>query len=499
MASTAIAVKDQTYARSQFIALGVGVIVGRCGRRSPASALTPSSLSLIGRDWVVVPERHVVVELKAGRSSQYAKFGVSPTLGLISRPEIVGFSSGRWIQTDRKFHGWVGPHCARDRFALVTWKNPSDGARCVCVLDMKTGRRVAASLTDGISGFDLISSTRRWAVTAYRRGEVMSLWNFDRVETGEVKVVEGITLPGEPSAIEVDDLGDLLVVVFGGLQSDRRMLITTDLPSTLATGGLGNYMSYDVAFKKLWCWNRTMYSSGIDCSLSCVTTGKSTVLPPNSGFTPIGGPYYAIKIGSLWEIYSVVEPTKLVCRHRADRRDTILFGQQLVVKEPGMTTTTPNHIEVIDAVSGFVIFKIPDSAQSSVSPIPRKCTRLQSLASKAEFVYFVELLQARCIRWLSTYVSARKLPEVLAISHLCITLEQLPDETTIPLPLATRWLTVLNAVISMTEWAEAPDVEHNLPASLTCLPGPAALTTCHSSGLFLKQYSNSVSEHCDSA
>ncbi|KAH3761624.1 hypothetical protein Pelo_6546 [Pelomyxa schiedti] len=33
---------------------------------------------------------------------------------------------------------------------------------------------------------------------------------------------------------------------------------------------------------------------------------------------------------------------------------------------------------------------LPDSAQSSVSPIPLKCTRLQSLASKAEFVYFVE-------------------------------------------------------------------------------------------------------------
>ncbi|KAH3731596.1 hypothetical protein Pelo_17571 [Pelomyxa schiedti] len=33
---------------------------------------------------------------------------------------------------------------------------------------------------------------------------------------------------------------------------------------------------------------------------------------------------------------------------------------------------------------------LPDSAQSSVSPIPLKRARLQSLASKAEFVYFVE-------------------------------------------------------------------------------------------------------------
>ncbi|KAH3758544.1 hypothetical protein Pelo_9651 [Pelomyxa schiedti] len=34
---------------------------------------------------------------------------------------------------------------------------------------------------------------------------------------------------------------------------------------------------------------------------------------------------------------------------------------------------------------------LPDSAQSSVSPIPQKRARLQSLASKAEFVYFVEV------------------------------------------------------------------------------------------------------------
>ncbi|KAH3722861.1 hypothetical protein Pelo_18433 [Pelomyxa schiedti] len=34
---------------------------------------------------------------------------------------------------------------------------------------------------------------------------------------------------------------------------------------------------------------------------------------------------------------------------------------------------------------------LPDSAQSSVSPILLKRARLQSLASKAEFVYFVEV------------------------------------------------------------------------------------------------------------
>ncbi|KAH3731350.1 hypothetical protein Pelo_17818 [Pelomyxa schiedti] len=48
-----------------------------------------------------------------------------------------------------------------------------------------------------------------------------------------------------------------------------------------------------------------------------------------------------------------------------------------------------------------------------------------------------KLLQARCSRWLSTYVSTRKLPEILAISHLCttgkaITLEQLPSRSDIP-------------------------------------------------------------------
>ncbi|KAH3731839.1 hypothetical protein Pelo_17331 [Pelomyxa schiedti] len=133
------------------------------------------------------------------------------------------------------------------------------------------------------------------------------------------------------------------------------------------------------------------------------------------------------------------------------------------------------------------------------------------------------LLQARCIRWLSTYVSARKLPEILAISHLCttgkvITLKQLPSRSDIPnikrhcqsfTPVfiayhsaventtLKNWQNMLSPhncsgmqgevggtielvrkklskvdfpnprifKISMTEWAEAPDVEHNLPAS----------------------------------
>ncbi|KAH3742574.1 hypothetical protein Pelo_16024 [Pelomyxa schiedti] len=354
--------KDQTYAHSQFIALGVGVIVGRCGCASPASVLTPSSLSLIGRDWVVIPERHVVVELKADRraASQYVKFGVSPTLGLTSRPEIVDFSSGRWDQSDRKFCGWVGPDSAADRFALLTWENLSEeGARHLCVLDMKTGRRVAALVTDSISEFDSLSSTRRWAVTAKSGGDVLSLWNFDHVDTGEVKAVEGISLPDAPSEIAID--GDFLVIIFRGLRKNKRMLITADLPSTLAIGALGNYKFYYAAFTRLWCWHRTMYSLDTDSSLLCVTTGESTELPLKKGFTPIGGPYYAVKNGSLWEIYSVVEPTKLVCRHRADRGGTIQFGQELVVKEPGMTTKSPNHIEVIDAVSGFVIFRMCNS------------------------------------------------------------------------------------------------------------------------------------------
>ncbi|KAH3760594.1 hypothetical protein Pelo_7573 [Pelomyxa schiedti] len=47
-------------ALGQFVALGAGVIVGRCGAASDVSSLTPPLLSLIGRDWVMQPNRRIL-------------------------------------------------------------------------------------------------------------------------------------------------------------------------------------------------------------------------------------------------------------------------------------------------------------------------------------------------------------------------------------------------------------------------------------------------------
>ncbi|KAH3743299.1 hypothetical protein Pelo_15292 [Pelomyxa schiedti] len=146
---------DATYARSQFIALGAAVIVGRRGHNNstvvPASTLTPPVLSLIGREWVVFPAKRIAIDLTSAAGvggdggggtddddhHELITLSVSPTLGLVDAPRVAHVGS---LATN-EFCGWVGPahsddtqprtqllsvgsesgdHCGRgERFALV--------------------------------------------------------------------------------------------------------------------------------------------------------------------------------------------------------------------------------------------------------------------------------------------------------------------------------------------------------------------------------------------
>ncbi|KAH3714570.1 hypothetical protein Pelo_18920 [Pelomyxa schiedti] len=187
-------------ARSQFIALGAGVIVGRCGGTSPVSTLTPPLLSQLGREWVAAPSRsadgavQVVIDLVRTTGAfvpphSYFSFAVSPTLGIVGTP----FSVETLCDGRREFHGWVGPESTGTRFA---------------VMSVFTDCRMVV--------LDTERSDARWAVAFPVRLELaMTLWNFDSIERGEVTCAPDISLPWRVENMAFD--GDCSLVIAQGI------------------------------------------------------------------------------------------------------------------------------------------------------------------------------------------------------------------------------------------------------------------------------------------
>ncbi|KAH3743303.1 hypothetical protein Pelo_15296 [Pelomyxa schiedti] len=359
-------IKDATYALAQFIALGVGVIVGRCGRASPASVLAPSSLSIVGQNWVVVPARPVVVELTFKITKTcIITFSISPTLGLVDKPTLLDVDSGLadWscfcACDDVSKVAWVGPRSLGCRFALVVSASKRAGYRRWSVIDTK-GKVAEMSLTDYWPLFCGMCISRRWAAAIRNRWNVtMTLWNFDDIENGNVTKVEEIALPWSVHRRAFDDHNLLVLTRIGG------RVLTVDLKATLAQNRLikspQTYMSH-LAEKEfchgLVCWKGLTYAlvSSVDvASLLCMNTGQRTPLPQGAG-VPIGGPYFEVactKSGyNVREVYSVVEPTKVSHSHLEDQ-STLYFGHEMAVRE-----TEGSYIEFSDSVSGFVVFKM---------------------------------------------------------------------------------------------------------------------------------------------
>ncbi|KAH3760985.1 hypothetical protein Pelo_7219 [Pelomyxa schiedti] len=354
--------KDQTYARTQFIALGVGVIVGRCGRSSPASALTPSSLSLIGRDWIVFPARVVVAEVGCHDTSnllvnpntkEYIKISVSPTLGLVRDPTIVSF----------------GIHKVT-RFALTIAEPPHGyGTKNLSVIDTSgCVEELKLTMWTCVWG-SAWCSNRRWVAVAKnsRNKNTLSLWNFDGIEAGVVRGVEGVVLPW--AGYRATFRGDSSLVLSSW---DSGLII--DLDATLALKTLvGSPLPFTANNRKFLIDHIVLWE-GIDYAvlhgenlILCLNTGELIPMMPLSWDPrPIGGPYEALVsfstgTSSIIEVISVLDPTKVCCTHRELGSEKLHFGHEIVLLD---TTVSPlcqpnsNTIKVIDAVSGFLVCKM---------------------------------------------------------------------------------------------------------------------------------------------
>ncbi|KAH3731532.1 hypothetical protein Pelo_17637 [Pelomyxa schiedti] len=360
--------KDNTDARDQFIALGVGVIVGRCGRdtASPVSALTPPLLSWIGREWIVFPARLVMVELayrSVENAKEFVRFSVSPTLGLVRRPTMIDF---RGNNNSTYFYGWVGPQSSGDRFALTASQAAADtGAQTqvLAVIDT-SGHSEDLRLCNWLSLTGPWCNNRRWVAATKRTTGTpltssLTLWNLDGVERGSITKVEGVSMPwnvdwaafGDDSSLVVSQSGGIMVIGLEATFSESRLVWT---PVQIADFDR-TYLDHII------CWNGRLYALlyGTDriTWVQCLTTGGRTKL--SGDYTvPLGGPYVAVCTSSAEEcgvdVCSIVEPTKVCVQHRAQNGiERFVLGREMVFWDSAQTTT-----EVIDAVTGFVVFKM---------------------------------------------------------------------------------------------------------------------------------------------
>ncbi|KAH3743308.1 hypothetical protein Pelo_15301 [Pelomyxa schiedti] len=359
-----LTIRDATYARDQFIALGVGVIVGRCGRDvgSPVSALSSSTLALIGQNWVVVRSRLVVLALKRVRCHECHEVSVSPTLGLLTHPVF-----DEKISQAAEFHGWVGDHDFGERFALVNLRGPF-GPYQACVIDTRGDiGDVIISEPPRYPEYRLYAS-RRWAVGIRKllsSLSTMTLWSFADIESGSMPQGETIFVSYVINCAAFDGEGSLVVSLEGGgamaidLEATlaQRMLVSTQLPTTEA---LQSQMRID----SIICWKGMIYALlfAEEAGLQCLNTGQRITLCEGRA-QPIGGPYFIIKKstmdGDLADVRSVEEPTKVLCTHKKGTATTWCFGNGMVVKDTSVSSLfLPSGIEVLDAVSGFIIFRM---------------------------------------------------------------------------------------------------------------------------------------------
>ncbi|KAH3767073.1 hypothetical protein Pelo_1053 [Pelomyxa schiedti] len=360
----AVETKDNTDARGQFIALGVGVIVGRCGRdiASAVSALTPPLLSCIGREWVVFPARLVVVEMayqSFHKAKEFVRFSVSPTLGLVRHPTMINFGINNKVTY---CYGWVGPQSSGDRFALTMAQAADDSreAQKLVVIDT-SGRSEDLRLCNWLSLSGPWCNNRRWiaATKNIPLTSSLTLWNLDGVESGSVSKVEDIDLLWRVSRAAFCDDSSLVV------SQPEGGIMVIDLEATFSESRLVWTPVQIADFDRMYlnhiiCWNGVLYALlyGTDGStwVQCLTTGGRTKL--SGDYTvPLGGPYVAVCTSREErgvDVCSIVEPTKVRVHHRAQNGiERFVLGREMVFWDSAQTTT-----EVIDAVTGFVVFKM---------------------------------------------------------------------------------------------------------------------------------------------
>ncbi|KAH3760302.1 hypothetical protein Pelo_7877 [Pelomyxa schiedti] len=373
-------------ARSQFIALGVGGIVGRCGAHSAVSSLGPACLSLIGRDWIVFPAKHVVIELMNDKLTMYVfvEFSVSPTMGVVDLPAVadLGSKSGHRLW---KLCGWVGPKSAGTRFPLLSlidgvgaltmgvfdkkgsWSGSNDSESVSGGNNVSMPNNVVAFMFQNETKYPVWAARGRWVVVVKRHSreglglkfDALTLWDFSGIESGLQKSTE-IPVPWQVVKLQFLDDDSLVVLNEAGT---GRAVVVIDLVAISERKELRVLSQFTLGpdeglsgYHPVWCWGGKVYTTTIrNDHLVCVTTGERHELLKCTGeLVPIGGPFFTLteklanaKQGK--EVYSVMAPTKACFSHVPSHFCLMLFGNELAVKEEA------GEIQVIDVESGLLM------------------------------------------------------------------------------------------------------------------------------------------------
>ncbi|KAH3761457.1 hypothetical protein Pelo_6684 [Pelomyxa schiedti] len=168
-------------ARSQFVAFGLCCHSVRCGAASPARVLSPAVVAEIGREWVV-RESVRLLWAEASCSSQVVAVGVSPTLGVVSRPWVV-VSTGAvsaWLDRDTflaisgDFSGYDVMSLAGATAARGSGSGSGDGPVKLGVLDF-------SCIEGGVCGQVVVGVSRKWVAALSKLHHTVMVWSIGAV------------------------------------------------------------------------------------------------------------------------------------------------------------------------------------------------------------------------------------------------------------------------------------------------------------------------------
>ncbi|KAH3761026.1 TNF receptor-associated factor 5 [Pelomyxa schiedti] len=380
---------EAIYARNQFVALGVGVIVGRCGNNSHVRSLTAPLLSELGHRWVVTSERDVVVKVtRTGVGSDnrgpdiLVNFTVSPTLGLVRAPVVLDFrgdvvgSVSDVCSSDGDCGRGTKGNCGR-RLVVVKKVFPVLGTGIVMVRDLDVAGIVSFVGSD-IQQFDRVECNRDWVAIS---GRSLRIWKVEDVLTVGPSTEADVSV-GEKKIINMKFVeGDSLFIFFMGGGS-----FCVDLPSTHSTKTLCGKKTMRIGLQQqctLWSHGDHIYSAvlcvgccggtsrRITKRVLCVTNGE-TITGNHGNIVHVGGPYYAKYVStgdegaSQWEVFSVCNPNLCLCVHRdIPQKKAPVFGHTLVVFSTGGGSSSIFR----DALTGTHIFTMKTNTTHSIAAV----------------------------------------------------------------------------------------------------------------------------------
>ncbi|KAH3732039.1 hypothetical protein Pelo_17126 [Pelomyxa schiedti] len=179
----------------------------------------------------------------------------------------------------------------------------------------------------------------------------LTIWNFDKIESGVLGTVWGIPCTGASVGVvfPLNSVDSLLIA------DGENKIRLVDVEATCYQKKLVTVTEFGTGFDCLedhMIWNGNVYTVGSDRSVVCMNTGETTHVSEGSGSPKfIGGPFFVID--NTLRVFSVAEPSlvRTICTTCAPL--TMEFGHGLVAVEG-----ENNRIEVIDVETGFLIFKI---------------------------------------------------------------------------------------------------------------------------------------------